>query len=176
MKKKTILMAVGSSGGHIYPAVAVAEKLEDILLDKKETQDLQASSHSLDIHFVHSGSLLGKNIFSSLKYPVHEIPIGGLAKGQSFSQKVKSFLQIPKALIQSFLLIKKLKAQLVLGTGGAVTGPVLMTAVFMGCKTALWEGNALMGLANKWLTPFVSCIFSVFPELAGVSKKKAHCM
>lgn len=162
-QKKTILMAVGSSGGHIYPAVAVVEELEEFLPDVKS---------KWDIHFVHSGSFLGKKIFSSLKYPVHKISIGGLTKGQGFSQKLKTLFSIPKAFIQSFFLIKKLKAQVILGTGGAVTGPVLMTGFFMGRKTALWEGNTVMGLANKCLAPFVSCIFTVFPKVMGVFQKK----
>ena len=161
-QKKTILMAVGSSGGHIYPAVAVAERLEEFSpIDNKP-----------DIHFVHSGSLLGKKTLSSLKYPSHEISIGGLAKGQSFFQKMKTLLQIPRAFIQSLRLIKKLKVQIILGTGGSVTGPVLMTGVLMNCKTAFWEGNAVMGLTNKWLSPFVSCIFTVFPRPEGVPQKK----
>lgn len=160
MNKKTILMAVGSSGGHIYPAVAIAERLED----QFEKEQGQHSESSIDIHFVHSGSSLGKQILSSLKYPVHEIPIGGgLARGQSFWTKIKTLLLIPKAFVQSFLLIKKLKVKVILGTGGAVTGPILMTAFFMGRKTALWEGNAVMGLSNKWLSPFVSRLFTVFP-------------
>ena len=156
-------MAVGSSGGHIYPAVAVAEQLEEIL---------SQSSDPLDIHFVHSGYPLGKKILSSLKYPVHEIFIGGLAKGQSFFQKIKTISQLPIAFIQSLILIKKLKVQVILGTGGSVTGPVLISGFLMSCRIAIWEGNAVMGLANRWLAPFVSCIFTVFPKIKGVSQKK----
>jgi len=168
-QEKTILMAVGSSGGHIYPALAIAEKLEDILLSESAKQHPHTS---LKIHFVHSGSPLGKKILSSLKYPAHEIPIGGLAKSQSFFQKIKTLLSIPKALFQSFLLIKKLKAQVVFGTGGAVTGPVVIAGRLRGCQTAVWEGNAAMGLANKWLKPFVSHVFTVFSEVEGLSDKK----
>ena len=156
-------MAVGSSGGHIYPAVAVAEELEGILSE---------SSDRLDIHFVHSGYPLGKKILSSLKYPVHEIFIGGLAKGQSFSQKIKTMFQLPIAFIQSLRLVKKLKAQVILGTGGSVTGPVLISGFLMSCRIAIWEGNAVMGLANRWLAPFVSCVFTVFSKVKGVSQKK----
>ena len=181
-------MAVGSSGGHIYPAIAIAENLEEQLqklqeLELKNTNSPQyqlkelqqrsklKSKNSVEIHFVHSGSSLGKNILASLKYPVHEIPIGrGLAKGQSFWKRIKTLFLIPKTLVQAFLLIKKLKAEVVLGTGGAVTGPVLLMACFMRKKTALWEGNALMGLANKWLSPFVSRIFTVFP----IPKNRFH--
>ena len=172
MNKKTILMTVGSSGGHIYPAVAVAENLEAQLeqLGEKQGNNFE---HFIEIHFVHSGSLLGKNIFTKLKYPVHEIPVGrGLAKGQSFRNKLKTLLSLPKAFIQSFLLIKKLKPEVILGTGGAITGPVLMSAFFMGRKTALWEGNAVLGLTNKWLSPFVSCVFTVFPIPGSRFQKK----
>lgn len=168
-QEKTILMAVGSSGGHIYPALAITEKLEDLLLSGNTEQH---PNTPLKIHFVHSGSPLSKKILSSLKYPVHEIPIGGLAKGQSFFQKIKTLLSLPKALFQSFLLIKKLKAQIVFGTGGAITGPVVMAGWFRGCQTAVWEGNVVMGLANKWLNPFVSRVFTVFSEVEGLSDKK----
>ena len=165
-------MAVGSSGGHIYPALAIVEKLEDILLTENAKQHPQALTTPLKIHFVHSGSPLGKKILSSIRYSVHEISIGGLAKGQSVFQKIKTILSIPKAFLQSLFLIKKLKAQVVFGTGGAVTGPVVMAGWFMGCKTAVWEGNVVMGLANRWLTPFVSHVFTVFPKIAGLSNKK----
>ena len=171
-QEKIILMAVGSSGGHIYPALAIAEKLEDILLAESTKQHPQTLIVSLKIHFVHSGSPLGKKILSSLKYPVHEISIGGLAKGQSVFQKIKTLLSIPKAFFQSLFLIKKLKTQVVFGTGGAVTGPVVMAGWFMGCKTAVWEGNVVMGLANRWLKPFVSYVFTVFFEVEGLSDKK----
>ncbi len=164
-QKKKVLMAVGSSGGHIYPAVAVTEKLENIAKDGNFTD-------RLNVYFVHSGSPLAKKIFSSLKYPVHEISIGGLAKGQSFVKKIKTLFSIPKAFIKSLRLIKKLKVHVVLGTGGAVTGPVLLAGFLMRRKIAVWEANSSMGLANKWLSPFVSCIFTAFPKVTGVSQKK----
>ncbi len=167
-------MAVGSSGGHIYPALAVAEKLKSLLLAQK-SQTPSAQMASLDIHLAHSGSPLGKQILSSAKYPVHEIPLGGLAKGQSAFQKIKTLLSIPRAFFQSFFLIKKLKPQVIFGTGGAVSGPVLMAGWLLGRKTAIWEGNAVMGLANKWLSPFVSSVFTVFPQVEGLAKKQAVC-
>ena len=163
MRRKTVLMAVGSSGGHIYPALAVAQALEEISEGHKTKPE---------IHFVHAGSLLGKKLFSSLKYPVYEIPIGGLAQGQKFLTKIKSLLQLPQAFWQSLRLIKKLKAEVIVGTGGAVTGPVLMAGFLTARQTALWEGNAQAGLANRWLSPFVSLCWTVFPGVEGLPKKK----
>ena len=209
-QKKTVLMAVGSSGGHIYPALAVAEQLEEILSDKKKRgfnlyqpgsnfpashsqsgENIknsknkfldQLSSHKklkeginrhlLNIHFAHSGSPLGKKLLAHLKYPAHTIPVGGLAKGQSLLQKIKTLFQIPQAFILSFLLIKRLKPEVIIGTGGAVSGPVLLIGSLMGKKTAIWEGNSSPGLANRWLAPFVSCIFTVFHQIKGLPQKK----
>lgn len=163
MKAKTILMAVGSSGGHIYPALAIAEKLEELA---------GASDVQMDIHFVHSGSDLGAKILSSFKYSIHKIPIGGLAKGRSVFHRLKTLFQLPIAFIYSIILIRKLKPQVVFGTGGAVTGPVLISARLMFCKTAVWEANAVMGLTNYWLSFFVSRVFTVFSDLKGVPTKK----
>ena len=159
MKSKKILMAVSSSGGHIFPAVAVAEAIKEL------------SSES-QIYFVYSGSSTGKKIFSDLSYPVYEIPLGGLAQGQSLVTKLKTLLQLPLAFIKSWLLIRKLKAEVIFGTGGAITGPVLLAARLMGRQTALWEGNAVCGLANRLLLPVVSAVFTVFESVPFVPSKK----
>ena len=165
-RKKTVLMAVGSSGGHIFPAFAIAEQLEEGF-SKQFSKD-----SSLEIYFVHSGSKLGKELLSSGSYPVYTISIGGLAVGQSFVKKIKTLFQLPIAFFKSALLIKKIKADVIFGTGGSLTFPVLMAGFFMRKKTAIWEGNTSMGLANKVLAGFVSQVFTVFPQVKGLSHKK----
>ena len=164
--KKTVLMAVGSSGGHIFPAFAIAEQLEE-----RFSKQLSKDS-SLEIHFVHSGSKLGSELLSSSSYPLHSISIGGLAVGQSFVRKIKTLLQLPIAFFKSALLIKKIKPAVILGTGGSLTFPVLMAGFFMRKKIAIWEGNTSLGLANKVLVTFVSQVFTVFPQVKGLSRKK----
>ena len=159
-------MAVGSSGGHVFPAFAVAEQLEEDF-SKKFSKD-----SSLEIHFVHSGSKLGSELLSSGSYPVHTISIGGLAVGQRFLRKIKTLFQLPIAFFKSVLLIKKIKADVVFGTGGSATFPVLMAGFFMRKKIAIWEGNTSMGLANKALAIFTSQVFTVFPQVKGLSHKK----
>ena len=166
-------MAVGSSGGHIYPALAIAEQLEEMAASKTQNSS-QKNLSPLQIHFVHSGSHLAKKILAPLPYPVHILPLGGLAKGQNFLRKITTIFQLPGAFIRSFLLIKKLKAQVVFGTGGAVTGPVLLMACLMRKKTAIWEGNSSLGLANKILSIFVPKIFTVFKNVK-TTKKQILC-
>ena len=155
MKSKRILMAVSSSGGHILPAVAVAETIKELSSKSK-------------VYFVHSGSPMAKKIFSSLSLFAYTIPLGGLAGGQSLKTRLKTFLQLPLAFVRAWLLIRKLKIDVVFGTGGAITGPVLLAARLLGRPTALWEGNAVCGLANRLLLPFVSAVFTVFETLPSV--------
>ena len=172
-KKKRFLMAVGSSGGHIYPALAVSESLEEILQKERGAQKRkQQTEEELEIHFVHSGSLTGRAILSSSPFPVHEIPIGGLASGQRTVQKIRTILQLPLAFVRAFYLILRLKPCLVFGTGGAVCAPVVLSAFLLLKKIALWEGNAIAGLSNRWLSRFADCVFVLFAGLEGIKPSK----
>ena len=166
MIKKTVLMAVGSSGGHVFPALAISESLEEIFFKQLPKDSV------LKIHFVHSGSQLGTEMLSSCSYPVHTISIGGLAMGQGFFKKIKTLFQLPIAFFKSIFLIRKIKADLIFGTGGSVTFPILMAGFIMRKKIAIWEGNTSLGLANKVLSYFVGQVFTVFPKVKRLSKKK----
>ncbi|MCY4321276.1 MAG: UDP-N-acetylglucosamine--N-acetylmuramyl-(pentapeptide) pyrophosphoryl-undecaprenol N-acetylglucosamine transferase [Bdellovibrionaceae bacterium] len=165
-KKKIILIAMGDSGGHIYPAFAIAERLEDRFIKQNSKNSL------LEIHFVHTGSNLSSKLLSSSSYFVHKISIGGLAVGQSFLIKIKTLLQLPMAFFKAIFLIRKIKPAVIFGTGGSVTFPVLIAGFFMRKKIAIWEANTCLGLANKMLAPFVSKIFTVFPKVKSLSPKK----
>ena len=79
------------------------------------------------------------------------------------------------AFLKAGLLIRKIKPDLIFGTGGSVTFPVLTAGFLMRKKTAIWEGNSSLGLANKVLALFVSHVFTVFPKVKGLSYKKQIC-
>ena len=157
--KKKIGMVVGKSGGHIYPALAVAESLKDL-------------NPHVEIHFVHSGGSMARNIFSKFQYPVYEIPLGGLAQGQSFGARIKTLFQLPLAFLKSFFWIRKNNFTSVFGTGGSITGPVLLAGLLNRCSVFAWEGNSTSGLANRYLSFFIPFIFTVFPDVKGLPKKK----
>ena len=161
MDKKSILMAVGQSGGHVYPALAIAEALEQ-------------QHPSIEIHFVYSGSDLCQKILSQTKYNTHKISIGGLASGQKLFRKIKTLFQLPVAFLKAFSLIRKNSFDAVLGTGGSVTGPVLLAAKLNFCYTCIWEGNSHLGLANKCLKPFVKNIFTAFKDVKHLPQKKTN--
>ena len=158
-------MAVSSSGGHIYPALSLAEKISSHFLKKKQ-KDL------LEIHFAHSHSALSRKILQAFPYTCHTFSLGGMARGQSALRKVKTLFQLPKAFFKALFLIQKIKPDVILGTGGSVTVPVLMAGFLLRKKRAIWEGNVKMGLANRSLSFFTPCVFTVFPHVENLNPKK----
>ena len=160
--QKVVCFVVGRSGGHIFPALAISERIKQISPQDK-------------VYFIHSGSHLEKSIFSKVSDPTYEISIGSL-QGQSFLKKIKTLFQIPFIFFKSLLLLRRLKTRIVIGTGGALTGPVLVSASFLKLRTAIWEGNTVFGLSNKLLVPFVDKIFTVFQNIPNLpEKKQIHC-
>lgn len=161
MRKKNILMAVSSSGGHIYPALALLEKLND----KKEPS-------SFGVHFVYKPTTLSKKILQDTNYPCYEISLGGFAKGQNFFKKLKTLFQLPFSFFKALFIVYKTKADIILGTGGSVTVPVILAGFVMRKKIAVWEANTSTGLANKILASFVPQVFTVFPQVKSLPEKK----
>src|SRR5690349_18599215 len=110
MKKKTVILAGGGTGGHIYPAVAIARAL------------LQKDP-DLDIQFVGSPGGLETKIVPREGFPLHLIRVGKLNQSGGILGKIKTLLGIPFALLQSASLLSSLKPHVVLGVGGFASGP-----------------------------------------------------
>ena len=163
-EKKVILMAVSSSGGHIYPALAMAENLMASFSPEERA--------FVEIHFVYPPTVLAKDILSSSSYRCHPLSLGGIATGQKFLRKMKTLLQLPFAFFKALLLVLKIKPDLILGTGGSVTVPVLMAGFLLRKKQALWEGNTKLGLANQFLSFFTKPVFTAFPFVEALGSKK----
>lgn len=159
MTKKTVILAGGGTGGHIYPAVAIARAL----LEKNP---------DLDIRFVGSPGGLETKIVPREGFPLHLIRVGKLNESAGLLSKIKTLCGIPVALIQSAMLVLKLRPQVVLGVGGFASGPFVLMSSLMGFKTAIWEPNAHPGLTNRWLSFFVGKSLVVFKEAGGFLNSK----
>ena len=150
-QNKTILIAAGGTGGHIMPAVSLAESL----------RTLDPAFH---IEFVHGVSSLEKDIYSSLSFPTHILSVGRLRKNISQKERVQTLISLPFVLLKALKILIAVKPTLVIGTGGAVSGPILLAGILLRKKTVLFEPNAVPGLSNRWIAPFVDEIFLVFEE------------
>lgn len=145
-----VLMTGGGTGGHIYPAIAIADKIKK---EHKETEIL----------FVGTERGLEKSIVPKNGYDIKFIKISGFNRKNMF-KNIKVLIELSKAFKDAKKIIKEFKPDLVIGTGGYVCGPVVKTAHKMGVKTYIHEQNAFPGLTNKLLEKYVDKIFIGFKD------------
>lgn len=157
--KKTIFIAGGGTGGHIYPGIAIARALLKIQPD-------------LEIRFVGTQSGLETKIIPKEGFPLEIIQGGKLNMSGRMFDKLMTLLKLPIGLLQSLFLIIKHRPLFVLGVGGYASGPFVLMASLLARPTAIWEPNAHPGMANRWLSQFVNCCYIVFEETQKNLKNK----
>ncbi len=133
-----ILFAGGGTGGHLYPAIAIANRLTELLKNKM----------TLDIAFVGTKRGLEYRIKEELGYPLHLINMRGISRSLAIINLLVPFIVV-LALLQSAVLLKKFRPDLVVGTGGYVSWPVLKMAATLGIITVLQEQNSYPGIATR---------------------------
>jgi len=133
-----IVFAAGGTGGHIYPAIAVADEL------KKMNSEVK-------IKFIGAKGRIEERIVPKCGYELNTIEIRGFKRSLSF-KNIGSALKLFKALNESKKILKSFKPELVFGTGGYVSGPVLRTAAKMGIMNVVQEGNFFPGVTVKLLS------------------------
>lgn len=145
-----MIIAGGGTGGHLFPAVAIAE--EFLKRDDRNS-----------VLFIGTEKGLEKRVLGDYGYPLRTIQVEGI-KGKGIVRSVRSLFRIPRSIVQSWSIIRDFSPHIVLGVGGYASGPVVITARFMGITTAIAEQNALPGFTNKILGRFVMKIFLTFPD------------
>jgi|UPI0003B4B919 UDP-N-acetylglucosamine--N-acetylmuramyl-(pentapeptide) pyrophosphoryl-undecaprenol N-acetylglucosamine transferase len=154
-----ICIVAGGTGGHITPAIAVAEKLPK----------------DVGIFFITGKSRKAEHRFLS-EIPTSKVffldvkPIVGKGLG-AFRGIISAFLSLKDALE----ILKKIKPNIIIGFGGYVSGPSLLAGKILKSKVFIFEQNSVMGLANKISSIFADKILLSFPdsEIPNFSKKKS---
>ncbi len=131
-----IVIATGGTGGHIYPALALAEKAKQ--------QDA-----SVEILFIGNKDRMEHTLIPELGYDFKGLEASGLT-GSIFN-KIKAVAQMLKAQQVAKHILKEFNADVVIGFGGYVSAPVLRAAQQLKIKTLLHEQNSVMGKSNKIL-------------------------
>ena len=132
-----VIVSAGGTGGHIYPALAVLEKL------KKETKDLEV---------LYIGT---KNRMESEIIPKRNIKFRGLdisGRSKNILVDFKNVFLVLKSYQKCKKIMQEYKPDIVLGFGGYVTLPVILAAKKLGIKTFLHEQNSIVGKTNKFLS------------------------
>jgi UDP-N-acetylglucosamine--N-acetylmuramyl-(pentapeptide) pyrophosphoryl-undecaprenol N-acetylglucosamine transferase len=159
--RETLMIAGGGTGGHIYPAIAIA-------------QEWMARDAARRVVFVGTERGLEKTIVPKAGFPLELISVGGL-KGKGIGDTIKGLLRLPVGFTQAFSLVGRHRPNVVLGVGGYSSGPVLAAAKLRGVPTAIHEANAFPGLTNRVLARFVTAAAVAF-EAAAPRMKRADAV
>lgn len=138
-KKRKIIVSGGGTGGHIYPAVAVAEALGK-----------RPGYEDCEIIFVGAIGKMEMTKIPALGYRIVGLPISGLQRRLSLHNLTLPF-KVVRSLIMAFRLLRRERPDAVVGFGGYASLPLLWAARRRGIPTVLWEGNSFAGLANRLL-------------------------
>ena len=156
MRNKRVILTAGGTGGHLFPAQAVADKLQG----------------QSDILFV-GGGLNSNRYFDQNKYPFQEISTSTLSLRHPF-KAIKASWSILKGVFQSFIIFKKFKPDLVVGFGSFFTFPLLLAAKIKKIPILLHEQNSLPGKVNRLFARSALLTAITFPETALLIQGKSE--
>ena len=147
MSAPRILIMAGGTGGHVFPALAVADALRE---------------QGAEINWLGTRRGMEAELVSKAGYPIDFISVTGL-RGKGALGWVLAPIKLLRALWQSLRILKRLRPAVVLGMGGFVTGPGGVGAWLQGLPLVIHEQNARAGLTNRLLAHIATRIFEAFP-------------
>lgn len=142
--KSSVIISAGGTGGHIYPALALA----------KELQQQQ-------IHVIWLGTTQGleSRIVPAEGILLKTVSVEGV-RGRGLLSLLKAPFLILKAILDCLLIYRKVKPEAVCGFGGYVTGPACVAARILGVKVVIHEQNAIAGTTNRLLARIADKVFT----------------
>lgn len=153
-----VLMTGGGTGGHVNPAIAIANTI------KKNIPDA-------NIAFVGTPKGMENKLVAKEGYKMYHVDIQGIRRSLSLSNIKTAYLALVSP-IKAKKIVREFKPDVVIGTGGYVCWPILVAASRMGVATAVHESNAVPGVATKRLEAYTDRIFLNFEDTAQYLKKK----
>ena len=145
-----VLLSGGGTGGHVYPAIAIANRIKEQYPDA-------------EIVFVGTDKGIESEIVPKYGYELKTVTVQGFKRKIDFDN-VKRVFKLFKGLEQSRKLVKKFKPDIVIGTGGYVSGPVLFNAAMSKVPTVIHEQNSFPGVTNKILSKVVTKVLTSFED------------
>ena len=151
MKKFKVLISGGGTGGHIFPAVAIANEIKLKYTDSK-------------IEFVGAKGKMEMEKVPAEGYKIHGLWISGLQRSLSLQNVLLPF-KVLSSLWKSYRIVKKFKPDVTVGVGGFASGPLNYVASSLGVPLLLQEQNSFPGLTNKLLKSKAKRICVAYPNM-----------
>lgn len=142
-----ILIIAGGTGGHVFPALAVAEELR---------------ARGAEVLWLGTHAGIEAEVVPRAGFPLFFINVAGL-RGKSWLSKLLTPYMLGLAFLQSLVLLLRLRPMAVLGMGGFVTGPAGFCAWLLDKPLLIHEQNAIAGLTNRLLAPLANKVLEAFP-------------
>lgn len=146
--RPTVLIMAGGTGGHIFPARAVADVL---------------AAEGWIVHWLGTADRMEARLVPQFGYPLHAISVAGL-RGKGWRSMLQAPFMLLRSLLQARALVKQLKPDLVLGFGGYASGPGGLAAWTDGVPLVIHEQNAVAGTTNKLLARIADQVLVAFPQ------------
>lgn len=159
---KRAIVSGGGTGGHIFPAIAIADEI------KRRNPDA-------DILFVGATGKMEMEKVPAAGYAIEGLEIVGLKRKLALSNFLLPF-KIIKSVMKARGIVKRFKPEVVVGVGGYASGPTLKAASMLGFPTALQEQNAFAGKTNKLLAKKAKVICVAYEGLENVFPKEVIVM
>ncbi len=143
-KAPKVILSGGGTGGHIFPAVAIANAIKEI-------------TPEAEILFIGAKGRMEMEKVPAAGYPIEGLWISGLQRNLSL-QNLSFPFKVIASLYKASRILKRFKPDIVIGTGGYASGPTLRMAAMLGIPTLIQEQNSFPGITNKMLAKKVNLI------------------
>ncbi|MEZ4930018.1 MAG: undecaprenyldiphospho-muramoylpentapeptide beta-N-acetylglucosaminyltransferase [Chitinophagales bacterium] len=150
-KKLNILMSGGGSGGHVFPAIAIADAI------KKEHSNAE-------FLFIGANGKIEMTAVPKAGYKIVGLNIAGFQRKLTLKNLLFPF-KLLFSIIKAWFVVKRFKPNAAIGTGGYASGAALKVAQWQGVPTFVQEQNAFPGITNKLLAKDVKYVFAAYPGL-----------
>jgi UDP-N-acetylglucosamine--N-acetylmuramyl-(pentapeptide) pyrophosphoryl-undecaprenol N-acetylglucosamine transferase len=153
--KRPILIMAGGTGGHVFPALAVAEQLQ---------------AQGWPVAWLGTQLGLEARVVPPTGIPIYWIRVKGL-RGKGALRVLSAPFMLVWALLQAVVVLLKVRPAAVLGMGGYTTGPGGLMAWLLNRPLIIHEQNSVAGMTNRWLAPLANPVLEAFP---GSLKNAVH--
>jgi len=156
-------MVGGGTGGHIYPAIAIAEAIQDKILDSQ-------------ILFVGSEGGIEERLVPEARFSLVTIKARGMLRKISYKSITAPFMAVA-GFFDSLKTLKSFKPDIIVATGGFVSLPLVLAGSFLRIPIILHEGNAIPGLSTRICKWFASCVTIAYESQRKYFRwKKVYCI
>jgi len=145
--ERPVLIMAGGTGGHVFPALAVAKVLRD---------------RGVDVVWLGVPGSMEARLVPAHGFPIEWVQVAGI-RGKGVFAWALAPLRIAKAVLQAISVLRRIKPRAVLGAGGYVSGPGGIAAWLLGIPLYIHEQNAVAGMTNRWLAKLATQVLQAFP-------------